>query len=115
MPHSTEDAFGTSRALFDEVCSFMGGQDAIGLTHGELEARLAVGNRERRQRAASAWKLTRREAQVLELLLRGQSNKAIASSLKCAESTVELHVTRVLRKSGASSRMELASRFWSGT
>jgi len=79
------------------------------------EARSAVGDRQRRQRAASAWKLTRREAQVLELLLRGQSNKEIASSLKCAESTVELHVTRVLRKSGASSRMELASRFWMGT
>lgn len=46
MPHSTEDAFGASRACFDEVCSFMGGQDAMGLTHGELEARLAVDVRE---------------------------------------------------------------------
>ena len=46
MPHRTEDAFGASRARFDEVCSFMGGEGAMGLTHGELEARLSVDVRE---------------------------------------------------------------------
>jgi hypothetical protein len=46
MPRSTDDAFGASRARFDEVCSFMGDEDAMGLTHGELEARLAVDVRE---------------------------------------------------------------------
>ena len=35
MPHRIEDGFGASRARFDEVCSFMGGEDAMGLTHGE--------------------------------------------------------------------------------
>ncbi len=46
MPHNTEDAFGASRARFDEACSFLGGQDAMELTHAELEARLAVDVRE---------------------------------------------------------------------
>lgn len=46
MPQHTEDAFGASRARFDEVCLFMGGDQAMGLTHGELEARLAVDVRE---------------------------------------------------------------------
>jgi len=68
---------------------------------------------QRRRRAASAWKLTPRESEVFDLLLRGHTNKEIASALRCAESTVELHVTRVLRKSGASSRTALASQFWS--
>lgn len=77
------------------------------------QASAAQDDEERRRRTASAWKLTPREAEVFELLLRGQSNKEIASSLQCAEATVELHITRVLRKSGASSRMALASQFWS--
>jgi DNA-binding NarL/FixJ family response regulator len=77
------------------------------------EANALATDRNRLQRAASGWKLTRREAEVLELLLRGQSNKAIASGLGCSESTVELHVSHLLRKSGAASRMDLASQFWS--
>jgi DNA-binding CsgD family transcriptional regulator len=77
------------------------------------EARAAAEDDERRRRAAAAWKLTPREAEVFELLLRGKSNKEIAATLRCAEATVELHVTRLLRKSGASSRMALATQFLS--
>ena len=40
------DTFEESRALFDQVCSFMDGTEAAGLTHGELEARLAIDARE---------------------------------------------------------------------
>jgi hypothetical protein len=36
------DAFSTSRARFEQVCCFMGGEEASGFTHGELEARLTV-------------------------------------------------------------------------
>lgn len=79
------------------------------------EATATATDRDRVARAAAAWGLTRREAQVFELLLRGQSNKEIAAALGCAEGTVELHVSHLLRKSGAASRMELASQFWSRT
>jgi len=37
-----EDAFSASRARFEQVCSFMGGEEASSLTHGELEARLTI-------------------------------------------------------------------------
>jgi len=43
MPTScANDAFSASRARFEQVCCFMGGEEASGLTHGELEARLTI-------------------------------------------------------------------------
>ena len=41
-----DTAFGVSRARFEQVCSFLGDQEASGLTHGELERRLTVDLRE---------------------------------------------------------------------
>jgi DNA-binding CsgD family transcriptional regulator len=64
--------------------------------------------------AAASMRFTPRQAQVLALLALGRSNKAIASELGCAESTVEIHVTAVLGKAHCGSRCELVSRFWSG-
>lgn len=63
--------------------------------------------------AAQRWTLTPRQGEVLGLLVRGKANKEIAEALNTAENTVELHVTNLLRKSGASSRAELIARFWS--
>ncbi|HEY4180511.1 MAG TPA: helix-turn-helix transcriptional regulator [Kofleriaceae bacterium] len=56
--------------------------------------------------------LTRRQAEVLALTVRGLSNKEIGSELGCAENTVELHVTQLLKKSGAQGRVQLVARFW---
>lgn len=44
--HSCADPFSTSRARFEQVCSFLGDQEASGLTHSELEQRLTVDARE---------------------------------------------------------------------
>ncbi|MEW5850598.1 MAG: LuxR C-terminal-related transcriptional regulator [Myxococcota bacterium] len=57
--------------------------------------------------AAREWDLTGRQTEVLELLARGLGNKEIASRLQCAESTVEFHVTALLRKSSTTSRANL--------
>jgi DNA-binding NarL/FixJ family response regulator len=72
-----------------------------------LELRLAS--------ATPAWKLTRRQAEVMRLIARGDANKEIAANLGCAENTVELHVTALLRRVGVSSRTQLVARFWSET
>ena len=37
-----DDAFSASRACFEQVSWFMGGEEATSLTHGELEARLTI-------------------------------------------------------------------------
>ena len=64
--------------------------------------------------ARARWQLTPRQAQVLQLLAQGLSNRAIGASLSCAESTVELHVTALLDKSQCESRSHLVARLWSG-
>ncbi len=68
--------------------------------------------REGVQRATEAWTLSPRQAEVLQLLVTGTSNRGIADSLRCAESTVEMHVTTLLKKSSTSQRAELVARFW---
>jgi len=52
--------------------------------------------------------LTCREDTVLQLLARGQCNKAIASNLGIAPGTVKSHVKAILGKLAASSRTEAA-------
>ena len=44
--HCTDTSFSTSRDRFDQVCGFLGDQEAASLTHSELEARLSVDLRE---------------------------------------------------------------------
>jgi DNA-binding NarL/FixJ family response regulator len=50
---------------------------------------------------------------VLELIAAGgHSNKEIATTIGCAEVTVENHVTELLRRSGAKSRTDLVGRLF---
>jgi DNA-binding NarL/FixJ family response regulator len=50
--------------------------------------------------------LTAREAQVLELVAEGLSNGQIAERLYISRKTVSVHVSSILRKTGAASRTE---------
>lgn len=56
--------------------------------------------------------LTKRQSEVLELVVLGHSNKAIASAHRCSESAVEQQVTALLRRFDVESRVELVARFW---
>ena len=53
-----------------------------------------------------AAKLTPRQADVLECMCRGLSNKAAARELSMSEKTVKTHVTAILRALGATNRMQ---------
>jgi DNA-binding CsgD family transcriptional regulator len=55
--------------------------------------------------------LTPREREVLRLLARGHTNKAIAEMLVVREGTIKYHVKNILRKLGATSRADAVSRF----
>jgi two-component system vancomycin resistance associated response regulator VraR len=57
---------------------------------------------------ALSTELTDREIDVLKELVTGASNKEIAQKLCMGESTVKLHITNMLQKSGFRSRLELA-------
>ena len=52
-------------------------------------------------------KLTRREKEVLDGILRSLANKEIASELNLSERTVKFHVSSLLSKFKVHSRMEL--------
>ncbi|XXF78722.1 LuxR family transcriptional regulator [Myxococcaceae bacterium GXIMD 01537] len=61
---------------------------------------------------AGRWALTAREVEVLERIIHGETNKAIAARLGCAERTVEVHVTHVLCKAQVESRSALIAKFF---
>ena len=52
--------------------------------------------------------LTPRELEILEWLVKGDSNKEIARELAISESTVKVHVQNILKKFKVSSRVEAA-------
>jgi DNA-binding NarL/FixJ family response regulator len=61
--------------------------------------------------------LTRREQQLVQLLSEGLTNKEIAATFNLSEQTVKNHVRRMLRKVGATDRLEAIERcrelgFW---
>ena len=50
--------------------------------------------------------LTSREMEVLELIVRGQSNKEIGASLTISEATVKSHINNILSKLGVTDRTQ---------
>jgi DNA-binding NarL/FixJ family response regulator len=52
--------------------------------------------------------LTPREAELVEAILAAASNKAIAAKLGLTEQTVKNRLTRLYRKLGVTTRLELA-------
>lgn len=60
-------------------------------------------------------RLSKREREVARLVAAGRCNKDIASTLRISLGTVKDHVHAVLKKSGLSSRLEIASAFIGGT
>ena len=63
-----------------------------------------------RQLKADKSPLTARENEVLQLLARGMTNKAIALELGITEHTIKFHVNAIMGKLGAQSRTEAVVR-----
>ena len=88
-----------ARELREEVRSGRLDADAVDAVLG------AAGHRVRRRREGPAG-LTRREIEVLVLLARGLSNKAIAAQLVVSPRTVGHHIAHIYRKIDCSTRAE---------
>lgn len=56
-------------------------------------------------------KLTPREREIIELLVEGLSNKLIGVELDLSEHTVKFHVTNIMRKLDATSRVVVAVKY----
>jgi two-component system nitrate/nitrite response regulator NarL len=54
------------------------------------------------------FRLTRREHDILRLIVQGDTNRGIAIRLAISEDTVKHHLTNIFDKTGASNRLELA-------
>jgi LuxR family maltose regulon positive regulatory protein len=80
----------------------------------ELTARSASsdlqGSRETsREGTGAALRLTSRETQILRLVWKGHSNKAIARDLFLTENTIETHLRRIYEKLGTRKRTQAAA------
>lgn len=71
----------------------------------DLEARRA--DAKRASARSNRDRLTRREAEVMDLVIAGQSNKQIARALAISPKTVEVHRAKVMKKMQADSLAEL--------
>ena len=56
--------------------------------------------------------LTKRESEVLRLLLEGKDNQNIASVMGVSMGTVKAHLNHIYGKVGIKTRQELKERFW---
>lgn len=72
----------------------------------EAVARLTTGRTPRREAAARVAALTRREAEILQLMAEGLTNQQIAEVLTVSLETVKTHVGNVLTKLGAGNRTQ---------
>ena len=94
--------------LFKSIRSVMAGEHwvARGTVSDLVENLIAV---QASARAAhNGFALTRRELEVLDLVVSGCANRDIAQQLRISPDTVKHHLTSVFNKTGASNRLELA-------
>jgi two-component system response regulator DctR len=74
----------------------------------KLDSEARARHQNRRSLESRLEKLTPRQREVMELVIRGLPNKSIARELGISERTVELHRSRVLRTMNVKSAAELA-------
>jgi DNA-binding NarL/FixJ family response regulator len=90
-----------SRQLVASVRSVFLGSTVV---HGDLRSELGVASPSAGSRSGDV--LSRREAEILSLMARGLTNRAIARTVGIAPRTAEQHVHNILVKVGARSRAE---------
>jgi DNA-binding CsgD family transcriptional regulator len=80
----------------------------IALDEGELDHSLES----RLDDRTVDWDLSRRQIDVLRLLVEDNSNAEIARALDCTAGVVESQIEELLKKSGTATRAHLVARFW---
>lgn len=83
-------------------------EDAIRTVHGGGR-RIPGVVAERLAGRMSGSELTGRELEVLELIVRGRSNKEIGAELRISEATVKSHINNILSKLGVADRTQAAT------
>jgi DNA-binding NarL/FixJ family response regulator len=98
----------TTPLLFKSIRSVMAGEHWVARdTIADLVESLVVAHTKAFVER-TAFGLTRRELDVLELIVAGQANREIGQQLRITGDTVKHHLTSIFNKTGASNRLELA-------
>lgn len=63
---------------------------------------------DRLSRVSAESKLTKRELEILILLIEGAGNQEIAETIGCAKRTVDAHIRNAMEKTATTTRTELA-------
>jgi DNA-binding NarL/FixJ family response regulator len=96
-----------AEVLFKSIRTVMAGHYWIG---HESVSKVASSLRELEttRRRNKAFGLTRRELEIVGVVMAGHTNKEISKRFKISENTVKRHLTHIFNKLGASNRVELA-------
>jgi RNA polymerase sigma factor (sigma-70 family) len=100
MSKNAED-WGVDQAFLQAVARTMQALDEH--VNEYIAKRLAENN----IRTDAALHLSPREREVFGLIVQGRTNKEIAAQLGISESTAKFHVSAILRKCGARSRVDV--------
>ena len=90
--------------LIDTICRVMEGEVVI---HPRVASRL-VRELTRPEKKTGEVRLTRREIDVLDLLVKGNTNKEMADAMFIREKTVKNHLTSIFRKLNVKDRTQAA-------
>lgn len=93
--------------LLSAIRATRGGRTFVDVTAAGRTARDLLGRGRGRGHARPGASLSKREAQVLELLARGHTNREIAESIGVGVKTVETYRSRATQKIGARSRADI--------
>ena len=93
--------------LFKSIHSVLAGQYWIA-SDSVVDASAGMRKLEAELRSRRGFGLTPRELDIVQMVVRGFTNKEIAEKLAIGENTVKSHLTHIFNKVGASSRVELA-------
>jgi two-component system nitrate/nitrite response regulator NarL len=97
--------------VVDAIRRVAGGELVVAPTMTLKLIEMLRGNQPEQEPKNSLKLLTEREREILQLLSRGESNKAIAQNLKISYDTVKQHVRHILNKLNLSSRVKAAVLF----
>jgi len=96
-----------AEVLFESIACVMDGHYCIGRERG-TDLASSVRRFDLARRHDKAFGLTTRELEILDAVVSGDTNKAIALRLEISENTVKRHLMHIFDKVGASNRVELA-------
>ena len=94
-------------ALFESIDGVMDGQYWVGRERA-ADVAASVRKLETARRRAWAFGLTRRELDILNAVVSGETNRVMAARFSISENTVKRHLTQIFDKVGVSNRIELA-------